>query len=75
MRTAMDVCGPDQLKVLQQVFDSIWCEMQHDPAFQFADQDELRNRVSRQVVESACNDLLDVEGIKRKVMSFWKSAA
>lgn len=69
MRTQFDVCGPDQLKVLQQIFDSVWFQMQQDPGFLFFDEEKLREKVSRRVIEFAKGDVLDMDGIKQKVIA------
>jgi hypothetical protein len=69
MRAETDVCGPDTLKVLQQIFDSVWLEMKHNPAFHFADETTLREQVSRRVLDVASGDVLDVETIKQKVIA------
>jgi hypothetical protein len=69
MRAQIDVCGPDQLKVLQQIFDSVWFQMKQDPAFCFADEEKLREQVSRRVIECANGDVLNVDGIKRSVLA------
>jgi hypothetical protein len=68
MRTGTQVCGPDELKVLQQIVNSLWLELR--PADRGP---ELHLRVSRQVVRYAGNDLLDVEGIKRAVRASFKN--
>lgn len=75
MRTTIDVCGPDKLKVLQQIFDSVWLQMKQDPTLPCADDDTLREQVSRRVMEFANRDVLDVNGIKRKVLNSFKAAA
>lgn len=69
MRTQLDVCDSDHLKVLQQIFDSVWFQMKQNPAFGFADEERLREQVSRRVIERANGDILDVEGIKQSVLS------
>ena len=74
MRTQIDVYGPDQLKVLQQIFDSVWFEMKQDPGFLFVEEDKLREQVSRRVIESANGDIFDIDGIKRSVLAFFMHA-
>jgi hypothetical protein len=69
MRTQLDVCDSDHLKVLQQIFDSVWFQMKQNPAFGFADEESLREKVSRRVIERANGDILDVEGIKQSVLA------
>jgi hypothetical protein len=68
MRTGMDVCGPDQLKVLQQIFDSVWLQMKQDSNFQLAEEEELRREVSQRVIAFAGQDLFDLNGIKSRVL-------
>lgn len=74
MRTELAVNSPDELKVLQQIFDSVWFQLKQDPAFHFADQDKLREQVSRRVIESANGDILDIEEIKRSVLASFEQA-
>jgi hypothetical protein len=75
MRTGTDVCGPDQLKILQQIFDSVWQQMKLDPNFHIVEEEELRLQVSQRVLAYAEPDLLDINGIKHRVLrSFAKSS-
>jgi hypothetical protein len=74
MRTHIDVYGPDQLKVLQQIFDSVWYQMKQDPGFMFADEGQLRERVSRRVIESVNGDILDSDAIKQSVLASFAQA-
>ena len=69
MRTETGVCGPDTLKVLQHIYDSVWFEMKQNPAFHFADEQVLREQVSRRVIDLANGDVLDLDGIKQKVIA------
>jgi hypothetical protein len=69
MRTALDVCDSDHLKVLQQIFDSVWFQMKQSPAFGFGDEEKLREQVSRRVIERANGDIFDVEEIKQSVLA------
>ena len=73
MRTQLNVCDSDHLKVLQQIFDSVWFQMRQGPAFGFADEERLREQVSRRVMERASGDILDVEGIKQSVLTSFES--
>jgi hypothetical protein len=68
MRTGMNVCGPDQLKVLQQIFDSVWLQMKQDPNFHVDEEEELRLEVSQRVMACAERDLLDFNEIKSRVL-------
>jgi hypothetical protein len=75
MRTGTDVCGPDQLKILQQIFDSVWQQVKLDPNFHIVEEEELRLQVSQRVMAYAERDLLDINGIKYRVLrSFAKSS-
>ncbi|HEY7748118.1 MAG TPA: hypothetical protein VH933_05525 [Aestuariivirgaceae bacterium] len=73
MRTGIDVCGPDQLKILQQIFDCVWLEMLKEGNVDTTDE-ILRNSVSRRVMDHAHGDIWDVEGIKRAVLKSLKTA-
>jgi hypothetical protein len=68
MRTGIDVCGPDTLKVLQQIFDSVWFQMQQEGLVDPADE-SMREQISRLVIHNADGDVLDVDGIKRAVLA------
>jgi hypothetical protein len=74
MRTGVNVCGPDQLKVLQQVFDSLWHEMEREGIVDALDE-TMRDRVSRLVIDNADPDVLDVKRIKEAVLSSLARAA
>jgi hypothetical protein len=69
MRSSGHVCGPDELKLLQQIFDSILSELEQEPASCFADPPVLRLQVARSVMERASGDLLDVNTIKHSVLN------
>jgi hypothetical protein len=70
MRTGLRACGSDELKVLQQIADSIFDELSQTPAYQSADKTQLFHRVGKQVFK-ACDegDLLSVDEIKRRVLA------
>jgi hypothetical protein len=68
MRAGVDVCGPDTLKVLQQIFDSIWFQMKQEGLVDPADI-RMREQISRLVIENVDGDVLDVDGIKRAVLA------
>jgi hypothetical protein len=65
MRTGVQVCGPDELKLLQQILDSIVSELQQDPS---CCPQALREQIARSVMERASGDLLDVDKIKHSVL-------
>jgi hypothetical protein len=75
MRTHIDVYGPDQLKVLQQIFDSVWFQLKQDPSFVHAHGDKLREQLSRRVIESVNGDILDIDAIKRSVLASFTHTA
>jgi len=54
MRTGSQVCGPDELKVLQQIFDSVWRDFKGRQGYEVA-----RRRVSAQVFRFVDGDILD----------------
>jgi hypothetical protein len=68
MRTGIGVCGPDALKVLQQIFDSVWFQMEQEGLVDPADQ-SMREQISRLVIDNVDGDVLDVDGIKRAVLA------
>jgi hypothetical protein len=74
MRTGVNVCGPDQLKVLQQVFDSLCHQMEREGIVDSMD-GTMRDRISRLVIDNANPDVLDVERIKEAVLSSLARAA
>ena len=57
---------PDQLKVLQQVFRSVWAELE-DAGRVKRDDENMRRYVSGLVMAHATPDYLNVEGIKEQV--------
>jgi hypothetical protein len=75
MRTAINVCGPDELNVLQQIFDSVWIQLKQDPAFHLTDQEMLREQISRKVVECIGDDILDIDGIRQSVLASFINSA
>jgi hypothetical protein len=70
MRTGIRLCGSGELKVLQQVADSIVDELGHDPAYRTIDKTKLLHRVGKQVFKTCTDgDLLSVDEIKRRVLA------
>jgi hypothetical protein len=63
MRTSLRVCGPDQLRVLQQIFNSIWKELEEDGKAAPGDK-ALRDWVAAKIISCADPDVLDVEWMK-----------
>jgi hypothetical protein len=67
MRTKMQVYEPDELKVLRQIVNAVAREWpSRIPAALDA---QLRERICKQVIKHATDDVLDVEGIKRAVLA------
>lgn len=72
MRTGSQVCGPDELKVLQQIFDSVWLDLVKDGKVH--ENDEVaRRRVSAQMFKFVDGDIMDVEAIKSAVLKSLQS--
>jgi hypothetical protein len=65
MRSSSQVYGPDDLKILSQIVTVILEEMMRGGCAVI--DDELRQRVGKQVIRWAANDPLNIEGIKRAV--------
>jgi hypothetical protein len=63
MHAETGVCGPERLKILQQVFDSIWQELQREGRAG-PDDETLRQWVAAQVFASANRDVMDVEWVR-----------
>jgi hypothetical protein len=68
MRGGTDVWGPDQLKILQQIFDSVWIQIREEPQFKSVEEEMLRRHVSRRVMAYAEADVLDVNAIRGRVL-------
>jgi hypothetical protein len=68
MRTRNDVCGPDELKVLQQIFDSIWLQLEHDGRVRSDDQGVRLGIAARVIACAKDRDLLDFEAISSAVL-------
>jgi hypothetical protein len=58
--------SPDQVKILRQVFQSIWDELEQAGRVRSSDAN-MRQYVSGLVMTHATTDYLDVEGIKEQV--------
>lgn len=63
MRTNLNVCGPDQLRVLQQVFNAVWKELEDDGRAAPGDR-ALKDWVAAKIMSCADGDVLDVEWVK-----------
>ena len=66
MRINMQVYGPDELKVLSQIVDTVLRESSPESVVLDA---RLRERVSKQVIKHAARDVLNVDSIKRAVLA------
>ena len=64
----------DQMKVLQQVFESIWAELEDAGRVQAADEN-MRQYVSGLVMSHAASDYLNVEAIREQVRRSLKLAS
>jgi hypothetical protein len=73
MRKGTLVCGPDELKVLQEILDSCVGQLKDCPTHRHADEAKLRLRVAKQVLKYAAKDILDVSTIKRKVLATFQN--
>ena len=69
MRHGIHVCGPDELKVLQQITNSVVQELRQAG---LADAN-LRLRVGRKVFKYASGDVLNVDGIKQSVLASFQN--
>jgi len=70
MRTRLRVCGSDELKVLQQIADSVVDALSQNPAYESADKTQLFHRVGKEVFKSCDGgDLLSVDEIKHRVLA------
>lgn len=68
------VYTPDQMKVLQRVFESIWDELEDAGRVQAADEN-MRQYVSGLVMSHAAPDYLNVEAIREQVRRSLKLAS
>jgi hypothetical protein len=70
LMTAASLCGSDELKLLQQIADSVVDELSQTPDYKAADRIQLFHRVGKQVFKSCDGgDLLSVDEIKREVLA------
>jgi hypothetical protein len=75
MRSKMQVYGPDELKVLNQIVNAILQETQFDTGIAGVPEAQLRERIGKQVLKRAADDLLNVNGIRRAVLASLKKHA
>lgn len=70
MRMGLQVCGTDELKVLQRIADSVVEELSALPAYKTTDKTQLYHRVGKEVFKTCDNsDLLGVDELKRAVLA------
>ena len=70
MGSRLEVCGPDDLKVLQQILDSVWLQLQQKGMVR-PDDAVSRQRVAASIMSCVGGDVLDVERIKQSVIEQW----
>ena len=75
MRSKMQVYGPDELKVLNQIVNAVLRETRSETGAGGLPDAHLRERVGKQVLERAGDDLLNVNGIRRAVLASLKRQA
>jgi hypothetical protein len=75
MRTKRQVYGPDELKVLNQIVSAVLRETQSETGLAGAPDAQLRERIGKQVLKRAADDLLNVNGITRAVLASLKKEA
>ena len=75
MRSKMQVYGPDELKVLNQIVSAVLSETQSQTELAGVPDAQLRERVGKQVLKRAADDLLNVNGIRRAVLASLKKDA
>ena len=75
MRSKMQVYGPDELKVLIQIVNVVLRETQSETGAGRVPDAHLRERIGKQVLERAGDDLLNVNGIRRAVLASLKKDA
>jgi hypothetical protein len=75
MRSKRQVYGPDELKVLNQIVSAVLRETQSETALAGVPEAQLRERIGKQVLKRAADDLLNVNGIRRAVLASLKKEA
>jgi hypothetical protein len=75
MRSKRQVYGPDELKVLNQIVSAVLRETQSETGLAGAPDAQLRERIGKQVLKRAADDLLNVNGITRAVLASLKKEA
>ena len=75
MRSKMQVYGPDELKVLNQIVSAVLRQTQSETGLAGVPDAQLRERVGKQVLKRAADDLLNVNGIRRAVLASLKKDA
>jgi hypothetical protein len=75
MRSKMQVYGPDELKVLNQIVSAVLRETRSKTGLAGVPDVLLRERIGKQVLKRAADDLLNVNGIRRAVLASLKKEA
>jgi hypothetical protein len=75
MRSKMQVYGPDELKVLNQIVNAVLQETQSASGIAGVPKAQLRERIGKQVLKRAANDVLNINGIRRAVLASLKEHA
>jgi hypothetical protein len=75
MRSKLQVYGPDELKVLNQIVSAVLRETQSKTGLAGVPDVLLRERIGKHVIKRAADDLLNVNGIRRAVLASLKKEA
>jgi hypothetical protein len=73
MRNGDRVFGPDELKVLSQIVTWACQKLRSVPHYRGLDHNALREKVAKQAIAYAGNDLLDVIAIRQKIIAAWSN--
>jgi hypothetical protein len=73
MQTQVKVCGPDDLKLLQQVFDAVWLELQNRQSVRSGD-DALRQLLSKRVMALAHRCSASSDALRQEVLKSFEVA-
>jgi hypothetical protein len=73
MQTQVKVCGPDELKLLQQVFDAVWLELQNRQSVRSGDE-ALRQLLSRRVMALAHRHAASSDDLRQEVLKSFETA-
>jgi hypothetical protein len=73
MRSKMQVYGSDELKVLSQIVNAVIREARSETGVPGVPDAQLRERIGKQVLKRAADDVLNVNGIRRAVLASLKN--